>query len=275
MSNPTHSLYDLPALALKATEEYHLSIQLGLDGFSFCISDAQQVLAIESYHHALSQLEEKIKAHEWLQKKYASTNISLVSKRSTLIPAALYDKQEHANYLQFNHQRSEQLEVVADKLQQLDAYQVYGISLAERELINTFFPQSKLRHYGSNLIDSLLSSYQGSDPQLTVHIQDKQMDIVVINQEGLQLFNSFKHQTAEDFIYYTLFVCEQLNLNTESVDLQFIGELAQQSSIYELAYKYIRNIRFGKRNAAIKLSPVINQLPEHFYFNLLHQKLCV
>lgn len=275
MSNPTHSLYDLPALALKATEEYDLSIQLGLDGFSFCISNNQRVLALESYRNALSQLEERIKKHEWLQKKYGSTNISIVSKQSTLIPSALYNKQDLKTYLQFNHQRSEKMETVADKLQQIDAYQAYGVSLAEKDIINTFFPHSKLRHYGSILIDSLLSDYQGSEPQLSINIQEKQMDVVVINKEGLQLFNSFRHQSAEDFIYYTLFVCEQLNLDTETIDLQFIGELEKQSAIYELAYRYIRNIRFGKRKAAIQLSPVINQIPEHYYFTLLHQKLCV
>ena len=100
------------------------------------------------------------------------------------------------------------------------------------------------------------------------------MDVLVCNKQGLQLFNTFKHQSAEDFIYYTLFVCEQLELNT-NIDCCLLGEIDKPSGIYDLAYKYIRNIRFMKRNENVKLSPVINQIPEHFYYPLLHQHLCV
>ena len=94
------------------------------------------------------------------------------------------------------------------------------------------------------------------------------MDILVCNKQGLQLFNTFKHQSAEDFIYYTLFICEQLELNTDKIDCCLLGEIDKPSGIYDLAYKYIRNIRFIKRNENIQLSPVINQIPEHFYYPL-------
>ena len=46
--NTTHSLFDLAALKQNATEQYHLSIQLGLNGFS-CIRKDNVILAIESY----------------------------------------------------------------------------------------------------------------------------------------------------------------------------------------------------------------------------------
>ena len=101
------------------------------------------------------------------------------------------------------------------------------------------------------------------------------MDILVCNEKGLQLFNTFKHQSAEDFIYYTLFVYEQLELNPDEIDCCLLGEIDKPSGIYDLTYKYIRNIRFIKRNENVQLSPVINQIPEHFYYPLLHQHLCV
>lgn len=275
VSNTTHSLFDLAALNQNDIEKCHLSIQLGLDGFSFCIRNNEQILAIESYHHALSQLEDVIKNHEWLSKNYASTNVSVVSKKHTLIPEAIYEPNKHADYLQFNHNRSEKAEVVADKLQQIDAHQVYGISVPEKEIISTFFPKANIRHCGSTLIDNLLAENKNPETtKLFVNIQEKHMDVVVINHKGLQLFNSFRHQSAEDFIYYTLFVCEQLNLNPEEIDLCFLGELEKQSAIFDLTYKYIRNIQLIKRKPSIQLSPVINQIPEHFYYTLLHQHLC-
>ena len=204
VSNTTHSLFDLAALQQNATEQYNLSIQLGLNGFSFCIRKDNVILAIESYHHALSQLENTLKNHDWINKKYASTHINITSSH-TLIPSSIFDINEQKNYMHFNHYRSENQEVFSDKLQQIEAHQVYGISVPEQELINTFFPKATIRHYGSTLIDIILQQ-KSNTPQLYIHIQNKSMNILVCNEKGLQLFNTFKHQSAEDFIYYTLFV---------------------------------------------------------------------
>ena len=239
VSNTTHSLFGLAALQQNATEQYHLSIQSGLNGFSFCIRKDNVILAIESYHHALSQLEDTLKNHEWINKKYASTHININSSKHTLIPASIFDTNEQQNYLQFNHYRSENQEAVSDKLKQVEAHQVYGISVPEQELINTFFPKATIRHYGSTLIDSILQQ-KSNTPQLYIHIQEKSMDILVCNEKGLQLFNTFKHQSAEDFIYYTLFVCEQLELNPDEIDCCLLGEIDKPSGIHDLAYKYIR-----------------------------------
>ena len=274
VSNTTHSLFDLAALQQNASEQYHLSIQIGLNGFSFCIRKNNVILAIESYHHALSQLEDTLKNHEWINKKYASTHINITSSKHTLIPASIFDTNELQNYLQFNYYRSENQEALSDKLQQIEAHQVYGISVPEQELINTFFPKATIRHYGSTLIDSILQQ-KSNTLQLYIHIQEKSMDILVCNEKGLQLFNTFKHQSAEDFIYYTLFVCEQLELNPDEIECYLLGEIDKPSGIHNLAYKYIRNIRFIKRNENVRLSPVINQIPEHFYYPLFHQHLCV
>ena len=274
VSNTTHSLFDLAALQQNATEQYHLSIQLGLNGFSFCIRKDNIILALESYHHMLSQLEDTLKNHEWINKNYASTHININSSKHTLMPTSIFDANEQQKYLQLNHHRSEKYEAVSDKLQQIEAHQVYGISIPEQELINTFFAKATIRHYGSTLIDSVLQQ-KTNTTQLYIHVQDKSMDILVCNEKGLQLFNTFKHQSAEDFIYYTLFVCEQLELNPDKIDCCLLGELDNPSGIYDLTYKYIRNIRFIKRNENVQLSPVINQIPEHFYYPLLHQHLCV
>ena len=109
VSNKTHSLFDLAALQQNATKHYHLSIQLGLNGFSFCIRKNNIILAIESYHHLLSQLEDTLKNHEWIDKEYASTHININNKNHTLIPSSIFDK-KNKNYIRFNHHRSENQE---------------------------------------------------------------------------------------------------------------------------------------------------------------------
>jgi hypothetical protein len=273
VSSPIHSLFDYQALENKDTKDCHLSIQIGMHGLSFCIRHKDVILAIESYQHPLSQLEDTIKNHKWLLKDYASINIGLVTKKSTLIPTSTYDSSLKETYLSFNHNRTEKLEVIEDKIESIDSVNLYGISVAERNIINTFFSKATIKHYGSSLIKTWMHQNKNSSEQkLLVSIQDSHMEVAAIGSSKLQFFNIFQHSNAQDVAYNILFVVEQLNLNPENILLVLYGETEKDSEIYNLMYTYIRNIEYGKNKE--KISPVISDVPEHFYFNLIHQQIC-
>lgn len=273
-SNKNYSLFDLAALKKHKTQDYDLSIQLGLNGFSFCIKHKIEVLAIQSYNEPLNELIDTIKNHNWLNQKYKSININLVTNKHTLIPSSLFDINNQEDYLKFNNHNCEKNESLFDKLKQIPAHQLYAISHAEKDIIQTFFPKAQIKHFGSTLID-ILSTYERSAQQVFISVKTNVMSILVMNKKGLLLFNTFQYQSAEDFIYYILFVLEQLNFNPNTLDLSFLGEIYPESELYKLTYKYIRNIKFIKRTDNIQLSPVINEIPDHFFFTLLHQNSCV
>ena len=63
----------------------------------------------------------------------------------------------------------------------------------------------------------------------------------MVKNQQLILFNSFQYKTPEDFIYYILFTCEQLQLNPETIPVQFLGAISEESDAFKIAYKYIRN----------------------------------
>ena len=86
-NKPNHSLIDIKSLELQSIKDCHLSIQIGLNGFSFCIRNNTEVLAIESYNNSLSQLEVTIEKNKWLSQEFASTHITISTKKYTLIPS--------------------------------------------------------------------------------------------------------------------------------------------------------------------------------------------
>mgnify|MGYP000967435394 CR=1 FL=1 len=67
-------------------------------------------------------------------------------------------------------------------------------------------------------------------------------EIIVVQNQKLLLFNSFDFVTKEDFIYYLLFTTEQLNLNPENFKVQLLGVISEDSELFEIAYKYVRNV---------------------------------
>ena len=93
------------------------------------------------------------------------------------------------------------------------------------------------------LIQKLLEvSKNNEERKMFVHVNNTHFEIVIIQNQKLQLFNSFDYKTPEDFIYYILFTAEQLHLNPESFQLELIGKITKDDSLYEIAYKYIRNV---------------------------------
>ena len=87
-------------------------------------------------------------------------------------------------------------------------------------------------------------------------------------------YNSFHYSVKEDFIYFLIFVFEQLGLNPETTSLVLMGEIEKESAIFETIFQYIRNISFIPRNQAIDYSDVFDKLPSHYYYTLLNHKLC-
>ena len=75
-----------------------------------------------------------------------------------------------------------------------------------------------------------------------VHIQTDNFQIIAAKNQKLLLFNTFDYKTEEDFIYYLLFVAEQLNLNPETLQVKLFGTISKESNLYQVAYKYIRNV---------------------------------
>ena len=86
VNKPIHSLFDLKALeALSIVDDCHISIQIGLNGFSFCINKDSEILGLESYNYPLSQIEKSIESNKWIMREYASSNITISTKKFTLI----------------------------------------------------------------------------------------------------------------------------------------------------------------------------------------------
>ena len=273
VNKPVHSLFDLRAIEAHSENECHLSIQIGLNGFSFCIHNKSEILGLESYNSPLSQLESTIEKSEWIIKNYASINTTINTKKSTLIPSSLFHVKDKDKYLNFNHTRTDNLEVLSDEIKQIDSYVVYGVSKAEQDIISTFFPKSTIKHFSTaHITNMLLLSKNEAEQKMFVNIDYKQMHICVTENNKLLFFNIFSYKNAHDCVYYILFVCEQLKLNPELIQLELMGEINKDSEIFNLIYTYIRSVSFTER--LVKLSPSIDNIDKHQYHTLLHQHLC-
>lgn len=100
-----------------------------------------------------------------------------------------------------------------------------------------------------------------------VHVNETHFEIVVLQNQKLEFYNSFDYKTPEDLIYYILFTAEQLSLNPENFKLEFLGNIDEESPLFEITFKYVRNVSLMNMNFTFN-SFTEKENREHFI--LLH-----
>jgi len=267
--------------------QYNLSIQITSQSFCYSILDKTQNknIVFEKYNlpeisynnDFCEHLESLINRHEYIKQPFYSTMIIVDNPGSTLIPAGLFDETKMNDYFLFNNILAEDEIILSDKLHHLDAYNIYSLPEMLVNKLKQLFPSGRILHYASSLMEELFIKNKNKDSGNTIYVnvQPAHFEVMIFRDNKLFFFNSFQYKTAEDFIYYLLFVAEQMKMNPETFELILLGEIERSSAIFDLLFKYVRNIKFCNRNDSFAYSYVFNEIPDHFYYNLLNLNLCV
>jgi len=261
-------------------QENHLSIQLSLDGFSFCIYHKIQeeigVFAVYEFdNNAISPIkhlkliEELFNQENLLQRKYNSVSVTHQNNLVTQVPKPFFDKNSLTYYLQNTVKVLENDFISYDEINNSEIVNVYIPFVNINNFLIDKFGSFVFKHSSTILIEKLLNSYKNVEDEFCfVNVSKSNFEIVVLKNKKLVLFNTFSFKTKEDFIYYILFTAEQLNLNPEKFKLVLLGDIEKESELYTILYQYIRNIKFF---TPVKFPPLLNEVSSHAYLTLLNQ----
>ena len=278
-----HSFID-EAFVVQKISDYHLVIRIGVDNVLIAIHEKSKnkYIAFENYNFSdvfgfdavIESLHVLMKESRLLPHKYGSVACVIVNNLSTIIPNPLFENQQKEMYLNFNATLQGDELVVADEIKNLDAKNVFALPLSLKNNLELHYKNINYHHFSTALIEGLLFQNKNqTTKKLFIHVQPSHFEAIVIEGKNLLFYNTFNYHTAEDFIYYLLFVCEQLSLNPENVELVLLGEVEKTSDIYSITQKYIRNLKFGERADDAQYSYQLQTLPKHFYFTLFNSYL--
>ncbi len=241
-------------VADNAAQEFNkLSIQVSLSGLSFCVLDTisnsildsgKLVFEKERSPYGLQKgLVTLFEKHHLAKRIFSEIVVVHRNKLFSLVPKSLFNADEMANYLKFNTKIFANDHIDYDEVESYDMINVYVPFVNINNYIYELFGEFTFKHNGTVMIASLLSGHKTTkDPSCYVFIADQQMDVTVISQKKLLLYNSFDFTTKEDFIYYLLFTLEQLQLDTETVKLKLFGEIEEGDVIYNICHQYVKHI---------------------------------
>ena len=244
---------------LKTIIENKLSIQFNLDGFSFSVYNiiSKKEVYFHEYEFKNSQVTPenlllKIKdifnTDTQLQNDFSSVIVIHQNNLSVLVPNRYFNKKELASYLNFNIKKLTIDYIAFDHLEGLESKNIYIPYVNINNYLFQNFGEFDYKHHSTVLIEKLLNSTNNIEKTMFVNVSKTSLDIVVLENNQLILFNTFSYNTKEDFIYYILFVAEQLNLNVNEFSLHFTGKVNLEDAIYKITYKYIKNLYFLESN---------------------------
>jgi len=274
-------------LDLNLTSTYHLLIQTGSSGFSYCILDSVRNKYIALKHSGFddnitddkihNEIQKIIKKDEYLDKNYKTVKFIYISEKSTLVPASLFREENSPDYFGFNHKTNPSCKIMSNKLMNAGSFNIFSLPENIYNLLNNYYDNISYYHQATPFIENSLLDIKVKKKQnryVNVNISDSFFDIVVIGSEGLILYNSFPWSNEEDFTYFLMYIYEHLKLNPEETPLCLSGIITKDSGLYSYIKQFIRNISFSKRNNNFVYSYTLDKIPLHSYSNLLSLPVC-
>lgn len=244
-----------------------LSIQVSLNGLSFCILDSSENTVIQSEnvifakqltpYAVLKRLKQLFQEHKIDQGQFSEVVAVHRNNLFGFVPQSFFDAGELASYLKFNTKILANDHMAYDEINYFGLVNIYVPFVNINNYIYGLFGAFTFKHHGTVMVESLLKKHtrldnepihlsrvpsHGKEPTCYVYVCERQMDVTIIAQNKLLLYNNFSFVTKEDFLYYLLFTLEQLHLDAAFVAVKLFGDIEEDDDIYELCYQYISNV---------------------------------
>jgi len=253
-----------------------LIVQVSLQDFTFCIKNqiSNEIIHFKSFPiNSLASLENQLEnifdQNELLQVFYNDVLVLHDNNLNTLVPEDYFDEQVLGSYLQYNTKVFATDFFSYDDIENHKIKNVYVPYVAYNNFFIDKFGEFVYKNSNTNLIEYVLEATKNiKQTKVYCHIGKNHFEVIVSNNGELQLFNSFEYQAPEDFIYYILFVYEQLKLNPEIDEINLLGSIKKEDANYKMVYNYIRNVVLRETDISIA-SNIENEKLENHYI-LIH-----
>jgi hypothetical protein len=269
---------------INKTNSLHLSIQASLDGLLFSILEpiSLKYLALKRYQFEqvasqdmlFEQIQEILDQDPLLRQTYHGVSCIQVDNRSTLLPAALFDKNQLKSYFVFNHVLDELDELRFNFLKQVDAYLIFPIHHEIANLYLKSWVNAAFYHQATPFICEVVHTGSSTGKAAHVHFSSGHFDIVVTNQHELLFHNNFMFRSDEDLLYFILFVFDKLGLDQGSTPLMVSGDFDKFSDRPSLLKRYFRNFKFRSAPAEFEYPHIFETIQEHGYLSLFKVYHC-
>jgi hypothetical protein len=233
--------------------------------------ERRKVVVLEDYLQPATELPALASQHDSLGRRgWNEVRLAVTGRAFTLLPAPLFRAGDEAAALQLHHALAPTETARHYVHPSLELVNIFAADTAPADwLAATHGPTGRLLHHTSALLAGL-SQQRGAatERRLYLNLGHYELSVVVLGQH-LEYCNVFPFSTAEDVVYYTILVMQELGLNPDLDEVTIWGELTHDSAVFTLLRTYLRNVRFGIRPFDLQYTYRLNEVFDYRYFDLL------
>lgn len=251
-----------------------LIIQVSLQKFTFIVQEVESKQIHHFVSEALNQnrtIEDQLQAlfvkHEILSDAFEDIVVLHDNNLNTFVPTAIFDENALGSYLQYNTKVFSSDFFAFDELANQTINNVYIPYVQINNVLFDKLGSFTYQNINTALVDHVLErAANNTNIEVYAYVQKDHFELVVTQGAQLILFNSFLYTTPQDFIYYLLFVYEQLKLDPETIRLNLMSRIEKEDALFEQVYTYIRHLDLIEENTRIAPSLLLHyQVPKQHY----------
>lgn len=258
------------------TFEYHLSIQIDLDGFCFSILDSIQNKVIYLFYQelfdnkpefVLKHLESIYKESDLLNFNYKQTSIILAnSVKQQLIPSDIFINKSIEQYQQVAFQKTDEEHTEYFTLKEFNQQLILSSPKAIRSFLAEKHPQAI---FTTNLgcWEKQISSSSSLNTAF-IHISKRYVSIILCNDKGFTSFNTYPWYYESDLLYFILGNIKNQDITIDQITLS--GIVNRFSYIFHQLKSYFKKVQIIDRPEKIDYSYLLEKLPDARFIDLFN-----
>ena len=220
------SVYDLPSGKLIKFDKVPFSNPLSIEG-------------------TLDELKDLLNKNDLDFKKIENIKLFQQNNLSVLVPSELYSEKQKRTYLKYNTQIRNDDFIAVDNLNNLKIKNIYIPYININNYLVDLFKNIEYFHYDSELLNKLHEIKRNEE--FFVHVDNRQIKIVVFKNDTLNFFNSYEIDNSTDIIYYILLVLKEKKLNIDKTEINYITDY-EYDDLSKISDNFFGNHKVLNRN---------------------------
>ena len=271
LAHPLLRLHD-DTFSPRQVAAYSLFVSVGPQHLRLAVADAERrkFVALEDYAAPAASLPALAAAHDFLGRRgWNEVRVAVAGRAFTLLPQALFRPGDEAAALRLHHALAPTEVVSHYPHPGLDLVNVFAADAALAAwTTDTYGGAARLLHHTSALLAGLVQQRGPATRRgLYLSLGTQELTLVVLGQH-LEYCNVFAFSTAEDVVYFTILVMQELGLDPEQDPVTVWGDLTHDSAVFGLLRTYLRHVSLGPRAPHVQYSYRLNDVFDYRYFDL-------
>jgi hypothetical protein len=260
---------------LTGNKNYRLSIQVSLNGFSFCIYDVDKqkhvVLKHFSYSESIADFNIWVKEINQIADKVTDSIAPIkhpikclfISRKNVIIPKNVFSVNDVKSYISFFFQLDELDEIQYRYIPEIEGYCCFALPSPVVSKIISRFGKADFYNPTYQIIRRLNKYKTG----MNVVLCDNFMDISIFQDNKLILNNSFEIFDVKDIIYFISAISAKFDI--KDIPIYMSGNISN-SAIKRLIKFFPSIVQEQNRKIAVLLGSEVSTK----YYNLLSLQQC-